>query len=458
MLIIFTTSYVVLTIALGLFQTVYVVLYVRFMNQGMRPDCSVKPHDSGYDQLHAAVILCLRGLDPSLEQCLAAISNQSYTSFELHLVFDDVDDPAVGVATRTLQSSGLATVPAFHFIDHSRFQQGSLKCHALVSAIEAIQLRRSGEPDQSGPEPVVDVVALVDADCIVDQHWLRDLIAPFDSPDVAATTGNRWFEPGQDEPGKSNLGSQMRMIWNAAAIVQMYLYDIPWGGSLAIRFDSLQQTGLIEKWKTAFCEDTMIAAHFREHSGGSHVQRVVRVPNLVVENRETTGLNGAFRWVTRQLLTVRLYHPSWPFVLLHALTIAVSLAALPALLIVAIASGHWQTASIPAAAGAAYQLVNYLLIGSIASSNRRILALRRVDASSTRSDRTEPVLKLNPFAVLTAQLVQPGAAIAASFKRIVHWRGIQYRIERRQVQMQQYRAWNNIRSSEYESTETTSVH
>ena len=34
-------------------------------------------------------------------------------------------------------------------------------------------------------------------------------------------------------------------------------------------------------------------------------------------NREDCGLDACRRWISRQLLTMRLYHPLWPLVLLH---------------------------------------------------------------------------------------------------------------------------------------------
>ena len=42
----------------------------------------------------AAVVLCLRGTDPFLEDCLRAVLNQDYPQYEIRIVVDSRQDPA----------------------------------------------------------------------------------------------------------------------------------------------------------------------------------------------------------------------------------------------------------------------------------------------------------------------------------------------------------------------------
>ena len=73
----------------------------------------------------------------------------------------------------------------------------SLKCNSLLHAFQSIQ---------------TPVAVLVDADAIVDEHWLADLVAPLASSEVVASSANRWFLPAAHE-----LGSNVRHFWNLAA-------------------------------------------------------------------------------------------------------------------------------------------------------------------------------------------------------------------------------------------------
>ena len=94
----------------------------------------------------------------------------------------------------------------------------------------------------------------------------------------------------------------------------MYLYEIPWGGSLALRREVIDKAGLVEHWSRGFCEDTMLTRIL--HREGYQIARPVE---LVVVNDESTTLSGALRWIQRQLLTVRLHHPRWALIWLHGL-------------------------------------------------------------------------------------------------------------------------------------------
>src|SRR5438445_469746 len=43
---------------------------------------------------NVAVILCLRGVDPSLDGCLHGLLNQDYPRYQVRIVVDCIEDPA----------------------------------------------------------------------------------------------------------------------------------------------------------------------------------------------------------------------------------------------------------------------------------------------------------------------------------------------------------------------------
>ncbi|MGL5938778.1 MAG: hypothetical protein ACRC2S_00080 [Waterburya sp.] len=109
----------------------------------------------------------------------------------------------------------------------------------------------------------------------------------------------------------------------------MYLYQIPWGGSLAMKTELLRQTPLLKQWEHAFCEDTMLLTALQKLG-----LKLETVPSLIMVNREECDLQSFGRWVSRQLLNVRLYHPGWqPITIYGAVTTVIPLLAIVLLLV-----------------------------------------------------------------------------------------------------------------------------
>lgn len=243
------------------------LLYVRTWRSKNIPD----------EQLpKAAVIICLRGADPFLPNCLEALLQQNYPNYDLKVVVDSQDDPAWKIASDSIDKLAATNAQINHLrvIRHNC----SLKCSSLIQAISDL--------DDS-----YEVVALADADTIVHPHWLRELVSPLGDPKIGATTGNRWYVPTN-----RYWGSLVRYTGNIATVVQMYLFGIPWGGTLAVKTEVLRQTGLLEKWAQSFGEDLMMPNVLKKHG-----LRVKFVPSLIMVNREECDLLGIIEYLQRFL-------------------------------------------------------------------------------------------------------------------------------------------------------------
>ncbi len=411
-----------------------------------------------------AVVLCLRGADPSLAECLQGIIRQNRIPFQLHIVVDDERDPAIEMVERYLpvavgsQELHLSLPSGISCQIHrlSQFpQKCSLKCAALLTAIDKIPAH-------------IDKIAFLDADTIPDKNWLHDLLHPFSyatipigdfksstgvrseisqstletfgwlpsgqsSVSIGATTGNRWFDP----PTPS-LGSYLRQVWNAAAVVQMALYNVAWGGSFAVNRETFHNASLGKRWANAFCEDTMLAGQLKKNG-----IRLFRVPELIVVNREATSIGDACRWIVRQLLTVRLYHRGWPLVALHGLSTGIVGMVAPLIAAVCWLSNLQLLAVVMITCWFLYQFLNAWLLRCITRWNQQLIAARSVfgncriddkeiDEVDDRLDRHPPQMSSAPviyfIAMLLAQCVQPLACIVAMFSRRVRWRGIEYKL------------------------------
>ncbi len=169
-----------LMLLMAAFQSIYVAYYCLSMRRPgpgrgeHQPDnraagAKTLPQEGVAEyQPQVAVILCLRGADPSLTDCFAGLASQEYPKYDLHIVVDHPSDPALGVIRDYYEGR---VQPKIHTL--SRPQENcSLKCSAILEA-------ESKLPDE------VEVIALIDADTIPDQHWLSDLIQPLSNPEIA---------------------------------------------------------------------------------------------------------------------------------------------------------------------------------------------------------------------------------------------------------------------------------
>ncbi|MGE0607025.1 MAG: glycosyltransferase family 2 protein [Pirellulales bacterium] len=386
-------SIVVLAV-LAVGQTALVCGFVRKLagwRQPRLPDEKCPP---------AVVILCLRGTDPFLSRCIDAILDQDYPRYELRIIVDHPDDPARAVAEASLANRPHA--PARLEFLRERRESCSLKCSSVVQAMR-------------GLDPTVEFVAQLDADTIPHRTWLRELAAPFQDGKVGAATGNRWYMPEQP-----SWGALVRYVWNAAAVVQMYWYRIAWGGTLAVRASILRDSDLLERWGQAFCEDTML---FRVL--GQQGMRVEFVPSLMMVNRENCSLTGFVRWMRRQLLTARLYHPRWPAVVAHGIGTSLALAAALVVAAWGALQGQMQTAAWLLGALAIYE---GLMIGAVVWIELRMRAIVAARGEPTSwIDGKTGLYWLLAYPVL--QFTYPWVLLAAMRFRQVEWRGVTYAVD-----------------------------
>ena len=257
-------------------------------------------------------------------------------------------------------------------------------------------------------------IAQLDADTVPHPTWLRELATALVDDSVGAATGNRWYMPK-----RISMGSLVRYVWNAAAVVQMHSYHIAWGGTLAVKTKVLRETDLLDKWSNAFCEDTMLFAFLRKQG-----LRVEFVPSLMMVNRESCDLGGFYLWVRRQMLTAKLYHPAWLAVVGHGVVTTIVPVLTLILLLWTWVTGDISSAIRLAMALGSYQVAIMLVLLPMEYSVRRIASAR---GQPTRWV-TAIAMLLYVFAVPLTQLVYAAALRSTCRLRSVDWRGIHYEI------------------------------
>jgi hypothetical protein len=391
-------------------QALLVVLFVRRLRR--------RRYSAAVDvEIPTTVVLCVRGCDPSLESCIQGLADQAYRNWRLLIVADHPDDPALSwIQTRLPNELKLRT--RFHVAsEKDRLDTCSLKCNSLISACKVL-------------DPQDEMVAFLDADTCPPQHWLKKLAAPFCDEKVGAVTGLRWYQPED-----MSWGSWVRYVWNAAAIVQMWFYGIPWGGSLAIRRRFLDEAQLLNIWQTTFCEDTPLPRALK-HFG----YRLEFATDLIVPNHESCKWQGLSRWVGRQLLTTRLHHASWGNVMGHAaLTVLLMVGGLIGL-VVNWGQGDWVGASWILGGIVLYQTVMVGLICQIA---------RAVETQWGQEGRSGKTVSKGMWGLLVAislsQMTYARGAWIAFRSTTVAWRGITYQIgPRRSIRRLNYQPMHEL--------------
>ncbi|MEQ1827593.1 MAG: glycosyltransferase family 2 protein [Pirellula sp.] len=402
--------FVVLCMGLLISSAIQFLLVAGFVRKLRQPTAKLITDE---EAPAAMVVLCLRGGDPFLKRCLDGLIEQDYPNYHVCFMVDSESDPSLLALGEVLGGSSFANYEIRYLVQP--LTTCSLKCSSLITAL-APRINSDG------------FVAFLDADTIPHKTWLRELATSLQSNDVGAASGNRWYIPE-----RASLGAMVRHVWNGAAVVQMYWYEIAWGGSLALKWDSIRRANLLERWSHALCEDTML---FRELKSIS--QRVAFVPTCMMINREICSLSSFFEWVMRQLLTARLYHPKWPAVVVHGISSAGLLVCGWIGCLVSLIYGDLPVALLYAMAMSSYHVFLTIMLPWMESAVLEIAKRRGEGVGSTR-----PIgwLQYSWF-VWSTQWVYTVALLSCLNMKRVLWRGIQYEVRSAfQIRMLGYKSY-----------------
>jgi uncharacterized SAM-binding protein YcdF (DUF218 family) len=366
-----------------------------------------------------AIVLSLRGADPSLESCLAGALAQDYPAYQVHIVIDSPEDPAHAVVARVL-ARGHAPNAEVHV--ETRRILGE-HCSPKLSAQRQVLIAL---------DVAVEVVAFLDADSVPATNWLRAMVAPFTDPRVGATTGIRWAAARD-----AGWGTLARYAFNALTFPQRFFYRIPWGGSLAVSRSALRKSGLLDHWTRCFCEDTSAYGPLR--AAGF---RLAFVPAATQINSEPGGdLGGAQYFMLRQLVCVGLHHVFWPRMLaVNAATIFSFLACCA----LALAGVVGAAMSMLGSATQMWKLIAFAIIpalycaglfAALIVGDRLVRRMVAAPPSPARSPRLVG-------AMLVALAFSTNAILLAPFMRSIRWRGITYDIAgRNRIRMRAYQPY-----------------
>lgn len=354
----------------------------------------------------AAVIMSVRGCDPTLRDSLAGVLNQDYENYEVHLVVDNQSDLAWNFVHEIKSELDQHDVLTIHEMKEPP-ETCSLKCHAIVQALEQI-------PKQS------KYVVLLDADVTPHKNWLAELTGPLTDPAVGGVTGNQWFEP----KAPAGIGSLARSAWNAGALVPTIYFSNPWAGSFAMRYKDLEASGLAEIWSRSVIDDGPI----QKAINGIGL-KIEFAPSLLMINTEPCTIAYVNRWVTRMLTWSRLYEKTFFLSVIYATVSNFVMLSNFAVFFIAVAIGH------PLAIGAS---LFALIVSGLLSTLAYVSSRKCVSRSCQLRGETLPPMTFGRFVgalstVPVGYFIYGISSVRAMMLTKIKWREITYEVKRHDV-------------------------
>jgi ceramide glucosyltransferase len=205
---------------------------------------------TGFYSPMAAVICPCKGVEPGLEENLAALTKFDYPNYEIYFSLASSLDPAM----KAIEGVKAMSPRPVHIVIAGPPGDCSEKVFNLRRAVESL-------PGN------VDVIVFTDSDARLPRDWLRKIIAPLQDGRIGATTAYRWIIPS-GTIGAGGLASALASTWNAsvATLLGRAGENFCWGGGTAIRRQTFEDVGVLEAWNGAVSDDlAMTEALERAH-------------------------------------------------------------------------------------------------------------------------------------------------------------------------------------------------
>jgi cellulose synthase/poly-beta-1,6-N-acetylglucosamine synthase-like glycosyltransferase len=220
-----------------------------------------------------------KGLDHNLRENIQSWLDQDYPNFEILITVESDSDEAVSI---------LQEHQSLKLLVAGKAEDCGQKIHNLRYVIERL------------PEEF-EVFVFADSDGKLKKDWLSSLVSELVQHPDDAITGYRWFLPD------GSLFSHFRAVWNSAVLTlftESGKSNFAWGGATAIFRKTFQQTNVFSHWKGSLSDDLSLTRAI--YSAG---RKIHFVPNAIAISEGNVTAKEFFKWIARQFLITKLYHP-----------------------------------------------------------------------------------------------------------------------------------------------------
>jgi cellulose synthase/poly-beta-1,6-N-acetylglucosamine synthase-like glycosyltransferase len=232
----------------------------------------------------AVVLVAIKGVTALTPLFLDALACQRYAGYRLIFAVESETDRAFALV-RNMQRL-LAGTLEVDVVTAGPSTCRAQKVHNLLAA-----LGRLREEDR--------VVVFADADIVPPVTWLSQLVRPVAAHESAASCGYRWQLP-QDLRFPSLMVAAIDM--SVATAARSRLWNLCWGGSVAIAREALERIDLPTVWDRAASDDLTLSAALRACGLRMYVP-----PHVLVPSPMSHDWRSLFRFAHRQYLLVRIY-------------------------------------------------------------------------------------------------------------------------------------------------------
>ena len=378
---------VLLQIVLGLYALWEGVRWLGMARRRLRSH-------TGFYAPRVAVLCACKGIEPRLEQNLAALTTFDYPNYEVFFALARADDRACELVRRVAAKS---KIPA-HIVIAGPPDACGEKVNNLRAAVEQLP---------GGFE----VLVFADSDGQPGRHWLAHLVAPLGDAKFGAATTFRWYVPD-----RGGFWSAVAAAWNApiATLLGEHGQNFVWGGGTAIRRKVFDEIGALESWRGSVSDDLSLTRALRQAGRPIHF-----VPECLVPTLHDADFRGLIEFTNRQIIITRVYAPRlWAIAALAHLLYCGTL-----LLGMGLTLAAWVTGGI-----GLHILLLALVVALLAAAKG---SLRLVAATELLPAWKEKLLAYGWAWTLLAPVVPflyLSNLLAAVCTRRITWRGIRYEL------------------------------
>ena len=229
-----------------------------------------------------AVILPVKGVEPSTRVNIEKLLSQEYPSTRFIFAVESAADPVYPMINSLIDQypqKQISVVVAGTAVNRSQ------KIHNQLAAI-----------DQTSVDD--KFVAFIDADAAPSPHWLHALLIPLTYPHISATTGYRFYIPQRKSAPNSMLSAGNAIV---ASMLGPYRRTFAWGGSMAISREKFFSFGIYAAWQNALSDDYVLSYQVKKHAG----ERIHFVPQCMVASPADMSWGTLLEFAVRQYRITR---------------------------------------------------------------------------------------------------------------------------------------------------------
>lgn len=183
-----------------------------------------------------AIIVAIKNASDLTASFLARLRSQAYPDYHILAAVESEADPAFALIAQAAREPG----PNIDVVIAGLVERGGQKVWNLVAALKEIQSND-------------EIIVFTDADVLPTPEWLGRLVSALTDAGLEAVTGYRWMIPSDGRVSSAALAAANASIITMPRVAAAA--NMCWGGTMALRRDTLEKIGVERFWRGAISDD-----------------------------------------------------------------------------------------------------------------------------------------------------------------------------------------------------------